>query len=349
MTIEAQADNRAAAADRPGPTHLIFGAGLIGGYLAGALLAAGQRVSVVARPAVQEKLARGLVLTDLEGHRAEVPAPRFYAPGDPTADFVWLTVKCTQVAAAAAALAPHVGPATTIVCCQNGLGSERPMRDAFPGHRVLRGIVTFNVGEVAPGHFHRGSGGPLTVEFHPAVADLATALATPLLPFATSGDIEAVLWAKLQLNLVNAINALSGVPVRAMLEQRGYRRAFAVCMRELLAVTSAMELRLPRLTALPAQLLPPMLSLPDALFRLLARPMLEVDPTVRTSMWWDLSQGKPTEIAYLNGAVVRYGRRVGVPTPVNERVVALVRAASDGGAGSPELSPAALLDALGLA
>jgi 2-dehydropantoate 2-reductase len=110
-----------------------------------------------------------------------------------------------------------------------------------------------------------------------------------------------------------------------------------------------MELRLPRLTALPAHLLPPMLSLPDALFRLLARPMLEVDPTVRTSMWWDLSQGKPTEIAYLNGAVVRYGRRVGIPTPVNERVVALVRAASDGGAGSPELSPGALLDALGLA
>jgi 2-dehydropantoate 2-reductase len=333
---------------KPVLRHCVFGAGLVGGYLAGALLDAGHRVSVVARPRVRARLAQGLVLTDLEGHRAEAPAPRCYAPGDPPAEFLWLTVKCTQVTAAVPELAPHVGPGTVILCCQNGLGSERPVREAFPEHVVLRAMVAFNVAEPAAGHLHRGSGGPLSLESHPAVADLPDRIRTPLMPLELSGDIEAVLWAKLQLNLVNAINALSDVPVRAMLERRGYRLAFAACMRELLAVTDALGLRLPRLTALPARLLPRMLSLPDGLFGLLARPMLDVDPTVRTSMWWDLSQGKPTEIHHLNGAVVRHGRRLGIPTPVNGRIVSLVRRASETGEGSPGLSPGDLLAGLGL-
>ena len=235
-----------------------------------------------------------------------------------------------------------------ILCCQNGLGSERPVREAFPGHTVLRGMVAFNVAELAAGHLHRGSGGTLTLESHPALRDFPGRLSTPLLPFSLSDDIEAVLWAKLQLNLVNAINALSDVPVRAMLERRDYRLAFAACMRELLAVTEALGLSLPRLTALPATWLPAMLSLPDPLFRLLARPMLEVDPTVRTSMWWGLSRNRTTEIHHLNGAIVRHGGRLGVPTPVNERVVALVRSASEDGSGSPGLGPEEMLGALGL-
>jgi 2-dehydropantoate 2-reductase len=329
------------------PTHRVFGAGLVGGYLAGALLACGESVSVVARGRARERLADGLRLTDLEGHEARVPAPRLYETGEPPPEFLWLTVKCTQVTDAVASLPPHVGPETVLICCQNGLGAEAPVRKQFPERTVLRAMVAFNVAEPGDGHLHRGSGGMLTIERDERVSALVARIDRPLMPVELSDDIEAVQWAKLQLNLVNAINALSDVPVREMLHQRGYRRAFAAAMRELLAVTAAMDLGLPRLTKLPARLLPGMLSLPDGLFRLLARPMLEVDPTVRTSMWWDLSQGKPTEIEFLNGAVVAAGRRLGVPTPVNERVLALVQAV-ERGERSNGLSPDELLRALGL-
>ena len=167
------------------------------------------------------------------------------------------------------------------------------------------------------------------------------------MPFELSDQIESTLWAKLQLNLINAVNALSDVPVREMLHRRGYRLVFAASMRELLAVAAAKGIRLPQLTRLPATWLPGMLSLPDWLFRQLAKPMLEVDPTVRTSMWWDLTQGKKTEVDYLNGAVVEHGQRLGVSTPVNERVVALVRSV-EGGETSTGFPPDALLRALGL-
>jgi 2-dehydropantoate 2-reductase len=329
-------------------SHLIFGAGLVGGYIAGALLACGQRVSIVARPHVQAGLQDGLVLTDLDHNRTVVPAPHSASPADTPADILWLTVKCTAVAAAVDDMRPYVGPETIMLCCQNGLGSEQAVRHAFPDQLVLRVMVPFNVAQLADNHLHRGSGGALTLEHHPRLAALAGMPKTALMPLRFSHDMEATLWAKLQLNLVNAINALSGVPVKAMLEQRGYRRAFAACMRELLRVTTAQGLRLPRLTAVPAFWLPRMLELPDGLFRLLAKPMLDVDPTVRTSMWWDLSQGKPTEIEHLNAAVVTHGRRLGIRTPVNERVIGLIRAV-ESGSRRPGFSPEQLLTELGLA
>lgn len=333
-------------------SHRIFGAGLVGGYIAGVLAHSGQAVSAVARDAVINRLANGMVLTDLDGNRADSPGPSFLRPGEapagPPPDLLWLTVKCTDVVRAIPELPPHVGPDTVILCCQNGLGSEAPVKAAFPEHVVLRGMVPFNVAQLADNHLHRGSGGVLTLEAHPRIRHLPEAIRSPLMGLGLTDDIEAVLWAKLQLNLVNAINALSDVPVREMLEQRDYRRVFSACMRELLAVTGALGLRLPRLTALPPAWIPRLLEQPDWLFTRIAKPMLEVDPTVRTSMWWDITRGKPTEIDYLNGRVTATAGSLGVPTPVNERIIRGIREAERAHA-SPGLTPEALLKAAGMA
>ena len=64
-----------------------------------------------------------------------------------------------------------MGENTAILCCQNGLGSDDLVRQAFPGRTVLRAMVAFNVAEPGPGHLHRGSAGSLTLERHPAVTD----------------------------------------------------------------------------------------------------------------------------------------------------------------------------------
>jgi 2-dehydropantoate 2-reductase len=71
--------------------------------------------------------------------------------------------------------------------------------------------------------------------------------------------------------------------------------------------------------------------------------MLKVDAHARSSMWEDLERHRPTEVDDLNGAVVRLGARCGVPTPVNERLVQLVKEAEARGEGSPRLSASALL------
>jgi 2-dehydropantoate 2-reductase len=316
-------------------SHLVFGAGLIGGFVAGGLLHAGYPVNVVARPKVRQAMAQGLKLTDYLQHETLVPAPGFVesdANQAPLADILWLTVKCTGVENALPDMAAFVGPDTVIICCQNGFGSDQAVRQHFPANKILGAVIGYNVAEPAPGHLHRSTEGKLVIEDHQdlPVGELVTRLNCGVFPAELSHDFHAAQWAKLQLNLANAINALADVPVKTMIEQRGFRRIIARLMQEMLNVTDALELDLPKVSPLPAQRIPSLLKLPNFAFKLLAQKMLAIDPSARTSMWWDLTQGKQTEIDFLNGSVVTKARELGLTAPLNQAVVELVHAVERG-------------------
>jgi 2-dehydropantoate 2-reductase len=89
----------------------------------------------------------------------------------------------------------------------------------------------------------------------------------------------------------------------------------------------------------PPRYVPAILRLPDALFRLVAARMLQVDPEARSSMWEDLKRGRKTEIDYLQGEIIALGQRHGVGTPLCAAIAGLVKRAEEAGAGSPELTP----------
>jgi 2-dehydropantoate 2-reductase len=321
--------------------HVVFGAGLIGGFLAGALLSKGEQVSLVARPSVQQRLANGLHLTDYEGHEAHVAEVPFVdsgelqaPPGSLACEYLWLTVKCTSVEAVSLELDALVGPNTKIFCVQNGLGSEQCIRDRYPDNRVMRVMTMYNVAEPREGHLHRGSEGHVSIEELAECPQLAQSVATrincALMPTQSCPDMNEMLWAKLQLNLANAVNALGDVPVKAMTENPDFRKVIALLMTELLAVVAAKNMKLPAVTALPAHWLPVIMRFPNFVFLRIAQKMLAIDPTVRTSMWWDLDGGRPTEIDYLNGAVVDEGKKLGVACPANEKIVDLIHQVEQG-------------------
>ncbi|BFM17535.1 2-dehydropantoate 2-reductase [Maricurvus nonylphenolicus] len=306
--------------------HVVFGAGLIGGYLGGALMAQGQEVGWVVRPATREKLDQGLLITDYAQHRQKLEILHFIDPqaGGESAEVLWLTVKCTALAAALENMAPLVGPNTIIICLQNGLGAESQVQAAFPCNQVIRGVLSANVAELKPGHLHLATEGGIDLPALPETAPLET-LSSELLTFTLHHDIEAMLWAKLHLNLNNAINAISGIPLKEQLAQRGYRRVLAAAMRELMKVAKAKQIKLLKLTRLPPSLLPPLMSSPDWVFTRVANQMLAIDPEARSSMWVDLSEGRKTEIDFLNGAIVEEGERLGIACPVNKKLQQLVR------------------------
>jgi 2-dehydropantoate 2-reductase len=326
-------------------SHVVFGAGLIGCFLGGALKAKGLNVSLLCRPNIQAKLANGLKLSDYLNHQVQVSSFNFVDPKaliEPNetgfiADFLWLTVKCTCLERAAQDMFPLVGPDTVILCCQNGLDSDKVIRQRYPDNLVLRVMVPFNVVEISDGHFHRGSEGNLTLETSVQNSEITETLVkdihSSLMPLSQTRDMNALLWAKLQLNLGNSVNALADIPVKEMLEQRAYRLVIAALMHECLSVTDALGIDLPKVTALPAHWIPGVLSLPNFLFKLLANKMLAIDPRVRTSMWWDLSQGKATEIDYLNGAVLAAAAtsQTHLSCPVNEKILELVKSISRDG------------------
>lgn len=309
--------------------HIIFGAGLIGGYLAGCFMNRGLNVALVGRNKTQAALANGLTVSDYLNHNAQLPSPTFTTQAL-AADILWLTVKCTAVEDSIAELSQFITPSTTIVCCQNGFGSDDKVRAAFPNNTVLTAIVEFNVSASTASHLHRSTQGNLVIEAHSAITPLGALLDCGLLPVQLSDDIESQRWAKLQLNLANAVNALADIPVKTMVEDAAYRKIIAALMTELLMVTDALEITLPKVTAVSAHLLPKLMRLPNWIFKLLAQKMLAIDPSARASMWWDLKDGRITEVKYLNAVVVQQGNACGISCPMNQGIVQLVQEIENG-------------------
>ncbi len=315
-----------------------MGAGTIGCFVGGRLAAAGLPVRFIGRARVGNALrAQGLRLSDFEGAEQFLPAAqidwRESLPGSesPAPGLVLVCVKSAASRAAAAELATVLPPGTALLSLQNGVDNPQVLREAAPSLVVIPGMVPFNVAELAPGHFHRGSSGQLAAEQHPALRPYLAAFAAAGLPLQLHAELGAMQWAKLLLNLNNPVNALSGLPLRAQLLHPGWRRVTAALMAEALGVLRAAGIRPARLTPLPPRSIPALMRLPTPLFRLLAARMLRIDPQARSSMADDLALGREPEIDAICGAVLRLAARTGVEAPRNAVMATLLQTQRPGG------------------
>lgn len=318
------------------PEICIFGAGSIGCYVGGRLQAGGARVSFVGRPRLAEELrTHGLHLTDYRGADLSVkPADVRFATtpqSAASADLVLVTVKSAGTDEAGRELAQVLKPGAVVISFQNGLGNAGMLRKHLPKQTVLTGMVPFNVVNRGQGAFHQGSEGELEVQQHSALAPFLAAFKQAGLPLEQHADMLAVQWAKLLLNLNNAVNALSNIPLKAQLSQRSYRRCVTLAQREGLELLQLANQPLAKLTPLPPHWIPTLLGVPDWLFRLLANRMLAIDPLARSSMWEDLQAGRTTEVDWLNGEVVRLAEKLGRKAPINARLMTLIRSAEQAG------------------
>jgi 2-dehydropantoate 2-reductase len=317
----------------------IFGAGSIGAYVGAALLAGGADVQLIARARVCERFAReGIAISDLEGRRERIDASRILCSEDPAAlreaGLILVTVKSADTAAAAQALAAHARRDALVISLQNGIGNADTLRAALPGMTVLGGMVPFNVVQTGDGRYHRGTEGRLMVEASPALSRWLAAFEQAGLSLMERADFASVQWGKLLLNLNNPVNALSGLPLKAQLSQRDYRRCLALLMEEALRALEAAGITPAQIGGVPPKRLPFMLRLPDWIYRRIASASLRIDPEARSSMWEDLQAGRRTEIDYLNGAVLRLAQQAGMDAVANRRIVDLVHAAEQGKAAS---------------
>jgi 2-dehydropantoate 2-reductase len=310
----------------------IYGAGSIGCYIGGRLLAGGSDVSFIGRARVADQLrSQGITLSRHDGSRWHVPPERTEVSTDAAsaaaADLVLVTVKSAATPAAAAELATVLRPGTIVLSLQNGVGNADVLRVALPQNIVLEGMVPFNVVERGPGAFHQGSAGELEIRHTPAMQPFVDAFRQAGLPLIQHVDMLPVQWAKLLLNLNNAINALANRPLKEELSQRAYRICLGMAQKEALSLLKRAGIPPARVTPLPATWIPRVLSVPDALFERLGRTMLTIDPLARSSMSDDLAAGRVTEVNWINGEVVRLAQRLGQTAPVNERLCELVREA----------------------
>jgi 2-dehydropantoate 2-reductase len=317
------------------PHIVIHGAGSIGCYIGAAWALPGLPVSFIGRRSIKDEIAaNGLTVTDGEGRRLELRPDEVNFSTDAAelarADVVALCVKSTGTEAAAAEIARHARPGATVISFQNGVSNADLLKAKLPGFDILQGMVPFNVAKMPNGRWHKGVAGSLWAEDHEVTRRLAVRIGKGLGALRLSDDMKGVAWGKLLINLNNAVNALSGRPLLEQLSDRNYRRVVAASQVEALAILDAAGIKPAQIGPISPKLLPHVIAAPDFLFRRTVLKMQKIDANARSSMADDFAAGRPTEIDWLNGEVVKLAHSLGRRAPVNERIVELVRQAEAG-------------------
>jgi 2-dehydropantoate 2-reductase len=331
----------------------IMGAGSIGCYVGGKLLAHGavEQVVFVGRQRLADELAsHGLRVKDFDEPAREVAAGdlEFATSVEALADCdaVLVCVKSAQTEGVGRELAEVLSPSCTVASFQNGMRNPVILREAGIA-RVVPSVVGFNVVSRGKGLFHRAMSGPLMLQ-----ADAQDALPLALKRGAheveTHDDLAPHQWTKLIVNLNNAVSALSGAPTRALLLSPTFRRIIAAVVGEAVAVLRVAKIKPASLRGVPIGFMPRVLRLPTPIVRLVTRAQMRVDPEARSSMWEDLTRKRTTEVDFLNGEVVRLADQVGAQAPINRRIVELVHEAEAAAAGPPNIDAEALVRALGV-
>ena len=328
------------------PKIVIAGAGSIGCYVGGCLLLARRDVRFLIRPRLATELAEhGLTISDYSDRERYIEFGRLMLATESSvmaaADLIFVTVKSAASAEMALQIAKHAKPGAVVVSFQNGVGNADTLRDICHDQVVYPGMVGFNVVHLSAGKFHQATTSAL---YLPPDNDALSALEhVDGLVVRPHGDMQAILWGKLLLNLGNALNALSGLPLHEQLHDIRWRRLHAEMMDEALIAMTKAKISPAKLTAIPARALPYLLRLPTPIYRHLMAANFTIDRRARSSMAQDLDLGRHTEIDFLQGAVIALAEKHQVSAPLCRRVADAVRRAETAKAGSPHLDPGSLL------
>jgi 2-dehydropantoate 2-reductase len=286
----------------------VVGAGAVGCYYGGMLARAGHDVTLIGRPRHVEAIERqGLRLeTQTFDERIRVSASS-EGGAVQSAQIVLLCVKSTDTDSAAAAIKPHLAPDALVLSLQNGVENADRLR-AILAQDVLAAVVYIGTEMAGPGHVRHHGRGELIIERSRASDEVAQALIAAGVPTDISDNVRGALWAKLILNCAyNALSAITQLPYGRLVKGAGITAVMRDVVDECLAVAKADDV------TIPGDI--------DAAVRKIA----ETVPAQYSSTAQDLARGKPSEIDHLNGLIVRRGEALGVATPVNRLLYALVK------------------------
>jgi 2-dehydropantoate 2-reductase len=312
--------------------YVIFGAGAIGGALAGLLARAGERVICVARPAQAAALRQGVSFTrggDAFIQPVEAVTGAHELQPD-SSDVIVITVKSQATQAAIEELAAVYPDTTSLVCLQNGVTNEEIAARRFKN--VYAALVFFSATQMTPSRILLTRGRSIAIGGYPEGVDETArrigddfqragfeAMASPF--------TMAMKWSKFVVNLNNATYAITGYFVEQGAADAEMRRLLADVREEGLRVLDA--------AGIPVEP-PPGVASPIRIREFNekskapprdAETLMNLPESERTypSMWQDLELDRRTsEADHLNGVIVDLGRKHGIPTPYNSALLEIV-------------------------
>jgi 2-dehydropantoate 2-reductase len=294
----------------------ILGSGGVGGYFGARLAAAGAEVAFIARGAHLAALReRGFHIVSPDGdlHLPHVDATNDTAAVGPV-DVVFFTVKLYDTDSAVAMLPPLLGPETIVVPFQNGVDAVGVLSQAVGARRVAGGTTYIVAGIEAPGVVrHTALGrlifGPLDESQRPMLEALLDRCRRARVDAVLSDRITADIWAKfVRLTAFSGMTAVTRRPIGELQSDPELWTMTESAVCESLAVARARGIPLPDTAA--AEIMAALRAMP---------------PQSKSSMLGDLEQGRPLELPWLSGAIVRIGREVGVDTPTHRFIAAVLR------------------------
>ena len=296
----------------------VLGAGSLGSAIGGALALDGNEVHLVARPAHAAAVnERGLAMVAGGEERVSPVVGHETAQGIGSCDLVIVLCKAMDTAALAeqACAAEIAGPDTVVMSLQNGMGCDELLIDAFGAERVVGGKTYIGGMLLEPGRVQANIAGKRTVigELDGSITLRVQAIADMFngagMECAVSDNIQGVIWNKLLVNVATgAVCAITGLPYEDIYDEPLIRETALAAVQEGLDVAAALDVQ----TAYDS---------PEGPWEL-AREGLPGN--FKPSLLQSLEKGRKTEVDFIAGAVVREGEKVGVPTPVNRTLVAMV-------------------------
>lgn len=300
----------------------IVGCGAMGSVYAALMVDAGHDVHAVTlwEDHAAAMASNGLRVEGASGDRTvEIHAGTSTAGVGPC-DLVIIATKAFDVEAAARSLAPLLGPNTTVQAVQNGLGSAERVAAIIGPDQLAVGVVGgFGASLRAPGHVHHN--GMEMIRFGAFAGLPRPALEASAAVWESAGfkvrifeDLRQMVWEKLIFNVTfSGPSSLTGLTIGGIMADPNAWQVAHACTREAVAVANAAGIRL---------------DVGDPYEHV--RKLGERIPGARPSMLLDYLAGRRSEIDVINGAIPREGAKLGVPTPINEMVVALVKAREAG-------------------
>lgn len=314
----------------------VIGAGAVGSLLAGRLTLAGHEVQVISRGVQRDTLAAHGI--SMRGGYGEAIARLQVVDRLADVELCLVCTKAHDVAEALSAYAGDLAPGTPVVLAQNGVEAFRIASQYLPTEQLFGLITLIAVNFTEPGVITVTNPQPTFIgRGHGPADDDSPAIAAIInqaVPTEAIDNFEGALWTKLVLNMVNALPAITGMPVQQVVQHRFLLKAMTASMREAAQVGLAAKIPFAKLHALDETVVLRLARQPLWLSKRIplgiARGMGPV-PNL-ASMLQSIRRGQPTEIEFLNGAIVRTAEGLGLDAPINRALTALVHEVEASGA-----------------
>lgn len=278
----------------------VMGAGAVGCYYGAMLGRAGHDVTLIGRPAHVEAMNRDGLLLDFGASQEYVAITASTdAASVAGAEMILFCVKSTDTLDAGQQIKPFIAKDTIILSLQNGVDNAERLATVL-SQPVIPVVVYVATSMGGAGHVKHHGRGELVIGTSPQSQVVADTLRPARIPVEISENADGALWAKMILNCAyNALSAITQRPYGELVQGDGVWDVMRNAVDECLAVAKACGV-----------------TVPGDVWGAIEK-IADTMPAQFSSTAQDLARGKPSEIDFLNGYIVRKGKELGIATPTN--------------------------------